>query len=163
SAVTAAPPSYYSVGPTASLTQAEYDSQLKEPDSPQAHAEKLAAKRQSQRNLEKRLTAAAGEEGELPPPEDLVQLPELKDSADSSGGALDDPNVKGKKEADTALDLRRDAQKEAALSFGARGGLAKRNYEIMERLKGFETTLDQVFNFRALLLAAPSGLLIEPP
>lgn len=61
------------------------------------------------------------------------------------------------------LDIRRDAQREAALSFGARGGLAKRNYEIMQRLRGHEDVLDQVFNFRQLLIKAPSGMLIEPP
>ena len=62
-----------------------------------------------------------------------------------------------------SLDIRRDAQKEAALSYGARGGLAKRNYQIAERLSGYEDVLDRVFNFRALLVRAPSGLLIEPP
>jgi defect-in-organelle-trafficking protein DotC len=61
------------------------------------------------------------------------------------------------------LDMRYDAQKEAALSFGARGGLAKRHYQITERMVAFEETLDRVFNFRALLVKAPSGLLIEPP
>ena len=61
------------------------------------------------------------------------------------------------------LDIRRDAQREAALSFGARGGLAKRSFEIMESLSGYETALDRVFDFRQLLVVAPSGLLIEPP
>lgn len=61
------------------------------------------------------------------------------------------------------LDIRRDAQKEAALSFGARGGLAKRNYEIMQGLNGYEDALDRVFDFRQLLIQAPSGLMIEPP
>ena len=56
-----------------------------------------------------------------------------------------------------------NAQKEAALSYGARGGLAHRNYEIMQRMHGFEATLDKVFNFRLLLVNTPSGLLIEPP
>ncbi len=59
--------------------------------------------------------------------------------------------------------MRKAAQKEAALSYGARGGLAKRNFEIMERMQGFDTVLDRVFDFRALLIKAPSGLLIEPP
>ena len=44
-----------------------------------------------------------------------------------------------------------------------RGGLAKRSFQITERLKSFEPTFDRVFNFRALLIKAPSGLLIEPP
>ena len=61
------------------------------------------------------------------------------------------------------LDIRREAQREAALSFGARGGLAKRNYEIMESLNGYEDALDRVFDFRQLLIHAPSGMMIEPP
>lgn len=64
---------------------------------------------------------------------------------------------------DAALDIRRDAQREAALSYGARGGFAKRSQQIAERLLGHESNLDRVFNFRALLIPAPSGLLIEPP
>ena len=61
------------------------------------------------------------------------------------------------------LDIRRDAQREAALSFGARGGLAKRNFEIMQSMKGYSEALDRVFDFRQLLIQAPSGLMIEPP
>ena len=61
------------------------------------------------------------------------------------------------------LDIRREAQREAALSFGARGGLANRNYEIMESLNGYEDALDRVFDFRQLLIHAPSGMMIEPP
>lgn len=61
------------------------------------------------------------------------------------------------------LDIRRDAQREAALSYGARGGLAKRQYQIAERLNGYEQVLDRVFDFRALLVKTASGLLIEPP
>src|SRR5690606_8646273 len=64
---------------------------------------------------------------------------------------------------EVALDMRRDAQREAALSYGARGGLAKRSYQIMERLRGYDPVLDRVFDFRQLLIKAPSGLLIEPP
>jgi len=62
-----------------------------------------------------------------------------------------------------ALDIRRDAQKEAALSFGARGGLARRNFELMEQLEGYHAVLDKVYDFRPLLIKAPSGLMIEPP
>ncbi len=61
------------------------------------------------------------------------------------------------------LDIRRDAQRQAALSFGARGGLAKRNYEINESLRGYEDAMDRVFDFRRLLIHAPSGMMIEPP
>ena len=61
------------------------------------------------------------------------------------------------------LDIRKEAIREAALSFGARGSLARRNYQIMSRLETYEDVLDRVFNFRQLLIKAPSGLLIEPP
>ncbi|MEZ5815346.1 MAG: type IV secretion system DotC family protein [Alphaproteobacteria bacterium] len=61
------------------------------------------------------------------------------------------------------LDIRRDAVKEAAVSFGARGGLAWRSYAIRQELETRAQALDKVFDFRQLLIAAPSGLLIEPP
>lgn len=61
------------------------------------------------------------------------------------------------------LDIRADALEEAALSYGARGGLAYRTFEIRSELLGRETYLDKVYNFRELLIPAPSGLMIEPP
>ena len=62
-----------------------------------------------------------------------------------------------------ALAIRRDAQREAALSLGARAGLANRTWEIRRHLARSEHSLSQIFDFRRLLIAAPSGLLIEPP
>ena len=61
------------------------------------------------------------------------------------------------------LDIRIDALKEAALSFGARGGLAKRTWEIRQQLDKKTRFLDKVYDFRNLLIAAPSGFMIEPP
>ncbi len=61
------------------------------------------------------------------------------------------------------FDLRKDAITEAAISYGARGGLAARTYEIQLELDTRDRYLDKVFNFRELLIPAPSGLLIEPP
>lgn len=61
------------------------------------------------------------------------------------------------------FDIRKEAIIEAAFSFGARGGLASRTYEIMQELDLRSRYLDKVFDFRNLLVAAPSGLLIEPP
>lgn len=61
------------------------------------------------------------------------------------------------------LDIRRDAIKEAAISYGARGGLAWRTYAIQKELMTRAKYLDKVYDFRQLLVAAPSGLLIEPP
>ena len=61
------------------------------------------------------------------------------------------------------IDIRMDALKEAAISFGARGGLAKRTYEIREELDTKTRYMDRVYNFAQLLIAAPSGFMIEPP
>ena len=61
------------------------------------------------------------------------------------------------------LDIRGDALKEAALSYGARGGLSWRTYYIRQSLNEQARYLDKVFNFKHLLISAPSGLLIEPP
>jgi len=61
------------------------------------------------------------------------------------------------------LDIRGDGLKEAALSFGARGGLAWRTWYIRKELESRARYLDKVFDFRQLLIPAQSGLLIEPP
>jgi defect in organelle trafficking protein DotC len=61
------------------------------------------------------------------------------------------------------LQIRADAIREAGLSYGARGGLAYRTFEIQRRLVEYDTSLSKTFNFSRLLVAAPSGLLIEPP
>ena len=61
------------------------------------------------------------------------------------------------------VDIRLDALKEAALSYGARGGLAARTYAIRQELEDKSRYLDKVFNFRQLLINAPDGFLIEPP
>lgn len=61
------------------------------------------------------------------------------------------------------LDIRGDAIKEAALSYGARGGLAWRTWHIRNELETRARYMDKVFDFRQLLIPAPSGLLIEPP
>lgn len=75
-----------------------------------------------------------------------------------------EPQVKVKdEEQPLPFDLRRDALREAALSYGARGGLAFRTYEIRKEMDTRAAYLDGVFDFRQLLIPAPSGLLIEPP
>lgn len=68
-----------------------------------------------------------------------------------------------KKIKELPIDIRLDAIKEAAISFGARGGLAKRTFEIRKELDLRQRYLSKVYDFRHLLVAAPSGLLIEPP
>ncbi len=62
-----------------------------------------------------------------------------------------------------ALDIRNDAIREAAISYGARGGLARRTFEIRQELEKRSRYMESVFNFRELLIPAPSGLMIEPP
>lgn len=61
------------------------------------------------------------------------------------------------------LDIRLDAVREAALSYGARAGLAARTFEIRAETAKRARYLDRVFDFSKLLIPAPSGLLIEPP
>jgi defect-in-organelle-trafficking protein DotC len=60
-------------------------------------------------------------------------------------------------------DIKLEAQKEAAYSYGARGGLAWRTWHIRNEMETRARSLDKVFDFRQLLIPAPSGLLIEPP
>ncbi|MDP9127428.1 MAG: type IV secretion system DotC family protein [Pseudomonadota bacterium] len=86
-----------------------------------------------------------------PPPPVLSDLQEQ-----SNGGSTDNT-------ADLGLHIRTDALKDAALSYGARGGLAFRTFQIQRRLAEYDTSLSKAFNFSRLLIAAPSGLLIEPP
>lgn len=59
--------------------------------------------------------------------------------------------------------MRFDAMREAAMSYGARGGLSRRTWEIRQTLDKTSGDLDRTYNFTALLVAAPSGFLIEPP
>jgi len=62
-----------------------------------------------------------------------------------------------------SFDIRRDALKEAAASYGARGGLAKRTSEIRITIEQQSAAMDRIYDFKRLLIPAPSGLLIEPP
>ncbi len=91
--------------------------------------------------------------GISPPPPPLLELQKqvAPDGEEEAG-----PNAVG-------LQIRADAQREAALSYGARGGLAFRTFEIQRRLAEYDTSLSKTFDFSRLLIAAPSGLLIEPP
>ncbi len=60
-------------------------------------------------------------------------------------------------------DIRNEAIKEAAISYGARAGLAWRTYYIRREIDRRGRSLSRIYNFRQLLIPAPSGLLIEPP
>lgn len=76
-------------------------------------------------------------------------------------------NIKPKKdpkdEDGLPFDIREEALREAALSFGARSGLSRRIFQIRQELNFRARYLDKVFDFSQLLIPAPSGLLIEPP
>lgn len=73
------------------------------------------------------------------------------------------PQQDKKEKSALPIDIRMDALKEAALSFGARGGLAKRTWEIRKNLDTRARYLDKVYDFSNLLISAPSGFMIEPP
>ncbi|MDB2682782.1 type IV secretion system DotC family protein [Alphaproteobacteria bacterium] len=86
-----------------------------------------------------------------PPPKSLSEIQNLEKenkSAEDSG---------------LPFDIRKEAIREAAISFGARSGLAYRTFEIRNELAGRGRYLDKIYNFSNLLVPAPSGLLIEPP
>lgn len=83
-------------------------------------------------------------------------LEELQNIPDMDTKMGDDPKA-------LMLNIRADAIREAALSYGARGGLAARTFEIRQELDKRANYMDRVYDFRQLLIAAPSGLLIEPP
>lgn len=94
---------------------------------------------------------ADAENGPSPPPPVLTDLQE---------------QTKGEGEDQTehlGLQIRADAIREAALSYGARGGLAFRTFQIQRRLAEYDTSLSKTYGFSRLLIAEPSGLLIEPP
>lgn len=90
------------------------------------------------------------EGGPSPPP------PVLEDLQNQTQGDEEKAN-------DLGLKIRADAMHEAALSYGARGGLAFRTFEIQRRLAEYDTSLAKTYDFSRLLIPAASGLLVEPP
>lgn len=146
------------------MTAAELNDLLKNPDSPQYKADRLADKAKREGDVVNFARSNVKEDDETVIT-DISTPPEMESLQDIHAAHGTRYNVTDEEvnEELMGLDIRRDAQKESALSYGARGGLAKRNYQISERLNDYEGTLDKVFNFRALLVKAPSGLLIEPP
>ena len=140
------------------MTQAELNAQLANHDSAQFKANQLAEKSKADRGLFglPRQVQEPNPLDEMPVPPPVEHLQRINET---EGQNVSDDLLTKK----MSIDMRRDSQREAALSYGARGGLAKRCYEILEEMRGYDATLDKVFNFRALLVKAPSGLLIEPP
>jgi defect-in-organelle-trafficking protein DotC len=90
---------------------------------------------------------------EIPPPQTEQELRAIKKEAKP----IDKENP------GLPMDIQNDAMRESALSYGARGGLAWRTYQIRQEMETRARYLDKIFDFRQLLISAPSGLLIEPP
>lgn len=95
---------------------------------------------------------ASGSSAEPPRPFSLEQLQNLKKE-----------NTVVEQDTGLPFDIRKDAIREGAISYGARGGLSWRTYAIYRELQQRSRYLDKVFDFTQLLIPAPSGLLIEPP
>ena len=90
------------------------------------------------------------DQGPSPPPPQLNDLQEQVTGEESKADQM-------------GLQIRADAMREAGLSYGARGGLAFRTFEIQRRLAEYDTSMSKAFDFSRPAVAAPSGLLIEPP
>lgn len=159
--VTGTMPAGAAVPAPAEMTQAELDKLLKDKDTPQYKANKLAEEAKKDLHLFGR--PRKGEflqnvTNDAVTPSELEALQRVHESNGSSYDISDELLSK-----ELSLDMRRDSQREAALSYGARGGLAKKAYILMEKVQDYEGVLDKVFDFRQLLVKAPSGMLIEPP
>jgi defect in organelle trafficking protein DotC len=103
---------------------------------------------------------AVNKDAPSPPPPNIVQMQSWLKVADDDEDS-DEKEEKSKRK--VGVQIRFDALKEAALSYGARGGLAWRTFQIQRRLAEQEGNITRIFNFNNLLIAAPSGLVIEPP
>ncbi|MDR3450765.1 MAG: type IV secretory system conjugative DNA transfer family protein [Alphaproteobacteria bacterium] len=103
-----------------------------------------------------KIIPADGDSSVSPPPPVLADLQNQSAPDVDAADAANAVNSVG-------LQIRADATREAALSYGARGGLAYRTFQIQRRLAEYDTSMSKAFNFSRLLVAAPSGLLIEPP
>lgn len=63
---------------------------------------------------------------------------------------------------ENSLDLRKQDQKNAAFSFGARGALIKRTWEHQKRLNERADKLDQIWRFDALVSSTKGGFILIP-
>jgi defect-in-organelle-trafficking protein DotC len=64
---------------------------------------------------------------------------------------------------DEQVTMRRQALKDAALIYGTQSGLARRSWEINQRLRAYEGKMSSTFNFRPIMIDAPGGGMIAPP
>ena len=86
--------------------------------------------------------------GEAPPPPGLPAVLEAKPSGDVAG--------------DFGDDMRREAMRAAALSYGAQSGLARRSWEIERLVERHAGHLDRLYAFRSLTLRR-HGFTVVPP
>ncbi len=156
SAMSLAMPAMAQTGSTAAKKNALYKQEKKLNDQSEGYAQTQKTIQVYNEKAQKRTKGY--EEPEPPPSLSELQNIEKEDKSSKSNSDDDDDDDKG-----IAFDLRREAIKEAAVSFGARGGLLWRTYEIRMELAGRERQLDKIYDFRQLLVPGPSGLLIEPP
>ena len=96
-------------------------------------------------------------------PEPPPSLLDLKGIPDSKTFKPEEVDSEIEDLGDGMVNVRKNAIQEAALSYGARGGLAFGTYHVRVELEKRAAYMDKVFDFRRLLIPAPSGLLIEPP
>lgn len=96
------------------------------------------------------LTPKKNDDGTSPPP---PSLEELQSQTKGDEAKADDLGLK----------IRSDAMHEAGLSYGARGGLASRTFQIQRRLAEYDKSLSKTYDFNRLLIPEASGLLVEPP
>lgn len=96
-----------------------------------------------------------------PPPPSQAQIQGMLRIINEDTVDKDDEEQKAKKK--IGAQIRDEALKEAALSYGARAGLAWRTFQTQRRIAEQEGNLTRIFDFAHLLIAAPTGLLIEPP
>lgn len=102
-------------------------------------------------------------EQEVPRSAEPDGLEALQEREKAGGDQAQKKKSAVEQEQEVAVRIRQESMKEAAMSYGARGGLAWRTHQIMLQLDENAPALDKTFNFRRLLINAPSNLLIEPP
>ena len=102
-------------------------------------------------------------EADYPPPPTLEFLQDIEPEIFTAQSKLEESEEDAARKSALPFDIRAEALREGALSLGARGGLAWRTYEIRLELDRRKDYMDKVFDFRQLLIPAPSGLMIEPP
>jgi defect-in-organelle-trafficking protein DotC len=88
-----------------------------------------------------------------------VVLPSLSEMQGLQGDGANSENDANERE----QSIRLKAMRDAALSYGAQGGLAWCAQRINEEMRAQADKIGQVFNFKELLVQGPEGSLVAPP